>query len=96
MSINQTVERLADLTFNLLVRCQEKKAWLAEEHGLFQSEFTRFGVLRREIKNRPQKSLDNYKNEFDPLHQYHLFSFINKSYYRISYYSILNISLIVP
>jgi DNA-binding MarR family transcriptional regulator len=39
MSTNQTAERLADLTFILLQRCQEKEAWLAEEHGLFQSEF---------------------------------------------------------
>jgi DNA-binding MarR family transcriptional regulator len=38
MSINQTAERLADLTFSLLQRCQEKEAWLAEEHGLFQAE----------------------------------------------------------
>jgi DNA-binding MarR family transcriptional regulator len=38
MSRNQTAERLADLTFNLLARCQEKEAWLAEEHGLFQAE----------------------------------------------------------
>jgi len=39
MSTNQTAERLADLTFSLLQRCQEKEAWLAEEHGLFQAEF---------------------------------------------------------
>ncbi len=39
MSTNQTAERLADLTFSLLARCQEKQAWLAEEHGLHQSEF---------------------------------------------------------
>ncbi len=38
MSTNQTAERLADLTFSLLQRCQEKEAWLAEEHGLFQAE----------------------------------------------------------
>jgi len=38
MSTNQTAVRLADLTFNLLARCQEKEAWLAEEHGLFHSE----------------------------------------------------------
>jgi len=38
MSTNQTAERLADLTFSLLARCQEKEAWLAEEHGLFQAE----------------------------------------------------------
>ncbi len=39
MSTNQTADRLADLTFSLLQRCQEKEAWLAEEHGLFQAEF---------------------------------------------------------
>ncbi len=39
MSTNQNAERLADLTFSLLQRCQEKEAWLAEEHGLFQAEF---------------------------------------------------------
>ena len=39
MSTNQTAERLADLTFSLLARCQEKQAWLAEEHGLHQAEF---------------------------------------------------------
>ncbi len=39
MSTNQTAERLADLTFSLLARCQEKDAWLAEQHGLYQAEF---------------------------------------------------------
>ena len=39
MSTNQTAERLADLTFILLQRCQEKEVWLAEKHGLFQAEF---------------------------------------------------------
>ena len=39
MSTNQTADRLGDLTFTLLQRCQEKEAWLAEEHGLFQAEF---------------------------------------------------------
>ena len=39
MSTNQTAERLANLTFNLLARCQEKEAWLAEAHGLFLAEF---------------------------------------------------------
>jgi len=38
MNTDQTAERLADLTFSLLARCQEKEAWLAEEHGLFQAE----------------------------------------------------------
>jgi DNA-binding MarR family transcriptional regulator len=35
----QTAERLASLTFNLLAKCQEKEAWVAEQHGLFPSEF---------------------------------------------------------
>jgi DNA-binding MarR family transcriptional regulator len=39
MSTNKTAERLANLTFNLLPRCQEKESWLAETHGLFQAEF---------------------------------------------------------
>ncbi len=39
MSTNKTAERLANLTFSLLARCQEKEAWLAKEHGLFQAEF---------------------------------------------------------
>jgi DNA-binding MarR family transcriptional regulator len=39
MSTNQTAEHLANLTFNLLARCQEKEAWLAEAHGLFLAEF---------------------------------------------------------
>ncbi len=39
MSRNKTAEHLADLTFNLLARCQEKEAWLAKEHGLFKAEF---------------------------------------------------------
>ena len=39
MSTKKTAEHLANLTFNLLARCQEKEAWLAEKHGLFQAEF---------------------------------------------------------
>ncbi len=39
MSTNNTAERLANLTFSLLARCQEKEAWLAAKHGLFQAEF---------------------------------------------------------
>ncbi len=39
MSTNQTAEHLANLTFSLLARCQEREAWLAEEYGLFQAEF---------------------------------------------------------
>ena len=39
MTKNETAERLANLTFSLLAGCQEKEAWLAEQHGLFQAEF---------------------------------------------------------
>jgi DNA-binding MarR family transcriptional regulator len=39
ITTNQTAENLANLTFSLLQRCQEKEAWLAEEHRLFQAEF---------------------------------------------------------
>jgi DNA-binding MarR family transcriptional regulator len=39
MSKNETAARLANLTFSLLAGCQEKEAWLAEQHGLFQAEF---------------------------------------------------------
>ena len=39
MSTNKAADRLANLTFNLLARCQEKEGWLAEKHGLFQAEF---------------------------------------------------------
>ena len=39
ISKNQTAEHLANLTFSLLAGCQEKEAWLAEQHGLFQAEF---------------------------------------------------------
>jgi len=39
MSKDQIAERLANLTFSLLAGCQEKEAWLAEQHGLFQAEF---------------------------------------------------------
>ena len=39
MSKIKNAEILANLTFNLLARCQEKEARLAEEHGLFHAEF---------------------------------------------------------
>lgn len=39
MKTDQTAERLAHLTFNLLAKCQEKESWAAEQHGLFPSEF---------------------------------------------------------
>jgi DNA-binding MarR family transcriptional regulator len=39
MSKYKTAECLADLTFNLLARCQAKEEWLAAQRGLFQAEF---------------------------------------------------------
>jgi len=59
MGTNKTAERLADLTFSLLARCQEKEAWLAEVHGLFLAEFkclrlfgTNENLNNKEIANR--------------------------------------------
>jgi len=39
MSKIKNAEILANLTFNLLARCQEKDARLAEEHRLLEAEF---------------------------------------------------------
>ena len=39
MSKIENAEILANLTFNLLARCQEKDARLAEEHRLLEAEF---------------------------------------------------------
>lgn len=39
MDKTKTAEHLANLTFSLLAKCQEKEAWLADAHGLFQAEF---------------------------------------------------------
>jgi len=39
MVINKNAEMLANLTFNLLVRCQEKESRLAEKHNLLEAEF---------------------------------------------------------
>lgn len=38
-SINNTAEKLANLTFSLLANCQEKEIRLAEAHKLTQAEF---------------------------------------------------------
>ena len=48
MSTNQTAERLANLTFSLLAKCQEKEAWLAEGHGLFPAEFKCLRLLEKD------------------------------------------------
>ena len=34
----QSAEQLANLTFNLLARCQEKESRLADEHNLLEAE----------------------------------------------------------
>ena len=39
MYINKNAEMLANLTFNLLARCQEKESRLAEKHNLLEAEF---------------------------------------------------------
>ena len=39
MSEIKKAERIANLAFNLLAKCQEKEALIAEQHGLFLSEF---------------------------------------------------------
>jgi DNA-binding MarR family transcriptional regulator len=39
MDINQTADKLANLTFSLLANCQEKETRLAELHNLTQAEF---------------------------------------------------------
>lgn len=38
-NVDQTAERLANLTFSLLANCQEKEVRLAEIHDLTQAEF---------------------------------------------------------
>ncbi len=53
MRINQTADRLANLTFSLLARCQEKEAWLAEQHRLFQAELKCLRLFG------PKESLNN-------------------------------------
>jgi len=48
MNKDTTSERLANLTFNLLARCQEKEAFLAEEHSLFPAEFKCLRLLEHD------------------------------------------------
>ena len=38
MNTHQSAELLANLTFNMIPKCQAKEDWLAEQHGLFQAE----------------------------------------------------------
>ena len=44
----QKAESLANITFNLLVRCQEKEARLAEAHKLLEAEFKCFRIIGSE------------------------------------------------
>ena len=44
----QKAESLANITFNLLVRCQEKEARLAEAHKLLEAEFKCFRIMGSE------------------------------------------------
>lgn len=46
MSKKRTAQKLGDLTFYLLARCQEKETWLAEKYGLRQSEFRCLRLLQ--------------------------------------------------
>jgi DNA-binding MarR family transcriptional regulator len=76
MSKNQTAERLANLTFSLLAGCQEKEAWLAEQHGLFQAEFkclrlfgTNEGLNNTEISERMNLSPSRLTRIIDGLVQ---------------------------
>jgi len=39
MNKNKNAEILANLTFNLLARCQEKESRLAKQHNLLEAEF---------------------------------------------------------
>jgi DNA-binding MarR family transcriptional regulator len=74
MSTNQTAERLANLTFNLLARCQAKEEWLAEQRGLFQAEFKCLRVFGsdksltcKEIANRMNLSQSRITRVIDGL-----------------------------
>jgi DNA-binding MarR family transcriptional regulator len=44
----QKAESLANITFNLLARCQEKENRLAEAHNLLEAEFKCFRILGSE------------------------------------------------
>lgn len=48
MSEIQKAESLANITFNLLVRCQEKETRLAEAHNLLEAEFKCFRIMGSE------------------------------------------------
>ena len=48
MSEFHKAEALANLTFNLLARCQEKENHLAEAHNLLEAEFKCFRIMSSE------------------------------------------------
>ena len=48
MSEIRRAESLANLTFNLLARCQEKENHIAEAHGLLEAEFKCFRLMSSE------------------------------------------------
>jgi len=48
MSEFHEAEALANLTFNLLARCQEKENRLAEAHNLLEAEFKCFRIMSSE------------------------------------------------
>lgn len=54
MSEIENAELIANLTFSLLIKCQEKEDRLAEQHGLFQVEFRclRLLGLDEKLNNR--------------------------------------------
>ncbi len=74
MSTNKTAVRLADLTFNLLTRCQAKENWLAAQQGLFQAEFKCLRIFGsdksltcKEIANRMNLRLSRITRVIDGL-----------------------------
>ena len=52
-SINKYAEMLGNITFNLLARCQEKEAHLAEQHNLLEAELKCLRLIG------PEESLNN-------------------------------------
>ncbi len=74
MSTYQIAESLADLTFNLLTRCQAKENWLAAQQGLFQAEFKCLRIFDsdksltcKEIANRMNLSRSRITRVIDGL-----------------------------
>ena len=61
MYINKNAEMLANLTFNLLARCQEKESRLAEKHNLFEAEFRCLRLMSSE-ENQNNKEIAEKMN----------------------------------